>query len=182
MTLNTWQLRTISTAKSLRAGARACMLPACLALVGCTVQTGLPAPNVMINTPGAGTVPLSAPEPVMPGGSPPPPPGLGSTLPAPTQPASRDGTYTGSMEPLSSAGGLCTSVIKVTGFRVRGNSVRFGDYRGTIAADGGLQMVYRNVWIIGQFEGATFHGEVDGSGTFPNPTCSFIMTLERTGP
>lgn len=166
---------------SLRASVRAWLIPACLALCGCTVQTGLPGPNVMINTPGGGLVPLNAPGPVMPGGPVSPPPGLEPMSPAAAQTVSRDGIYAGSMEALSTAGGICANQVKVNGFKVHGNSVRFGDFRGTIDPDGGLQMVFRGNWIIGEFAGASFHGHVQGAGV-GQPGCTFILTLNRTGP
>ena len=49
--------------------------------------------------------------------------------------------------------------------------------------DGGLQMVFGGTWIVGQFEGATFRGQVDDTGgRWRGPGCTFILTLERTGP
>ena len=184
MTLHVWELQPINVAKSLRAGARACLVPACLTLFGCTVQTGLSAPNVVLDTP-TGPVPLNspAPAPVMPGGLAGPPPGLEPSLPVPTQAVSRNGTYTGTAEVLSTAGGTCLNGTKVDNFKVHGNSVRFGGFRGTIAPDGGLQMVFGGTWIVGQFEGATFRGQVDDTGgRWSGPGCTFILTLERTGP
>lgn len=181
MALKTSWLRQISAAKSLRAGVRAGVVPACLMLLACTVQTGLPGPNVVLNTP-TGPVAVNSPAPGPPGGGLAVPPGLQPAPPAPAQPVSRDGTYAGSMEALSTAGGVCSNQIKVTGFRVRGSAVRFGSFRGTIASDGGLQMVFGGTWIIGQFEGATFHGQVQGASGRGGPGCSYILTLDRTGP
>jgi hypothetical protein len=184
MTLHIRGLRPINGAKSLRAGVRACLVPACLTLFGCTVQTGLPGPNVILDTP-TGPVPLNspAPAPVMPGGLAGPPPGLEPSLPVPTQAVSRNGTYTGTAEVLSTAGGTCLNGTKVDNFKVHGSSVRFGGFRGTIAPDGGLQMVFGGTWIVGQFEGATFRGQVDDiGGRWSGPGCTFILTLERTGP
>jgi hypothetical protein len=183
MTLHIWGLRPIKVAKSLRAGVRAWLVPACLTLFGCTVQTGLPGPNVILDTP-MGPVPVNSPAPVMPGGGQAgPPPGLEPSLPVPTQAVSRDGTYSGTAEVLSTAGGMCLNGTKVDNFRVRGNSVRFGGFRGTIAPDGGLQMVFGGTWIVGQFEGATFRGQVDDTGgRWSGPGCTFILTLDRTGP
>ena len=56
---------------------------------------------------------------------------------------------------------------KVGNFFVRGNSVRYERFRGRIDANNGLQMINGNQYIIGQFEGATFHGQLNlpgGSG------------------
>jgi hypothetical protein len=142
MTLHSWERRPINVGKSLRAGARACLVPVCLTLFSCAIQTGLPGPNVILDTP-TGPVPLKSPAPVMPGGGlAGPPPGLEPSLPVPTQDVSRNGTYCGSAEVLSTAGGRCLNGMKVDNFRVRGSSVRFGGFRGTITPDGGLQMVF----------------------------------------
>jgi len=182
MTLDTRGLRPSNVTKFLRVGVRACFVPACLILFGCTIQTGLPGPNVILDTP-MGPIPVNPPGPVMPGGGlAGPPPGLDPTLPVPTQAGSRNGTYSGRAEVLSTAGGMCLNGMNVTNFRVRGNSVRFGQFRGTIAPDGGLQMVSGGTWIVGQFEGATFRGQVDAKGNWDMPGCTFILTLDRTGP
>jgi hypothetical protein len=176
------RLQPINAAMSLRVGIRVGLIPLCLTLFGCTIQSGLPGPNVIFNTP-MGSVPLNSPASVPPGGAlAVPPANLEPPLPVPTQPVSRDGTYSGTAEVLSTNGGSCTRGMNVSNFRVHGNSVRFGLFRGTIASDGGLQMVFRGTWIIGQFEGATFRGQVDDRGGRNSAGCTFILTLDRTGP
>jgi hypothetical protein len=120
----------------------------------------------------------------MPGGTIGPPPGMEpSTAPAP-QPGGRSGTYAGIMEPLSTGGGdlNCMKTVKITGWHVYGNRVRFGSFHGTIDANDGLQMGAGGDWIIGQFDGATFHGTVTQTGGRWGPGCSFIMNLQRVGP
>jgi hypothetical protein len=172
----------IDAAKSLRAGVTACLIPVCLALFGCTGQNGSVGPNVVLSTP-TGTVPLytPAPSPSGPGNDLAVPPGLDSA-PPPAQAVTRNGTYTGRAEVLTTAGGQCDSGMNVDNFRVHGNSVRFGQFRGTIAPDGGLQMVFGGTWIIGQFEGATFRGQADFRSRWGAPGCVFVLTLDRTGP
>ena len=104
-------LRPSKVAMSLRTGIWACLLPACLTLFGCTVQTGLPGPNVILNTP-MGPVPVNPPAPVMPGGGlAGPPPGLEPSLQVPTKAVSRNGSYAGRAEVLSTAGGTCLNGI-----------------------------------------------------------------------
>ena len=173
----------INAAKSLRAGVRACLIPVCLALFGCTGQNGSPIPNVILSTP-TGSVPLytAGPSPAGPGNDLAVPPGLDPAPPPPAQAANRNGTYTGRAEVLVTAGGLCDQGMAVDNFKVAGNSVHFGQFRGTIAPDGGLQMVFRGTWIVGQFEGATFRGQVDNQGRWGQPGCTFSLTLDRTGP
>ena len=65
---------------------------------------------------------------------------------------------------------------------VRGRSVRYGGYRGTIEPGGGLQMAYGQNWIIGQFEGTTFHGQIDLYAGFEGLACSYMLSLARVGP
>ena len=187
MIRNTGRLRPITVATTMRAGFRACLVPACLTLLGCTVQTGLPGPTVILDTP-TGPVPLYAPAPAGLGsGLAAPPANLEPMVPVPaqavpTQAVSRDGRYAGTAEVLTTGGGLCIKPMTISGFIVRGNSVRFGRFHGTIDADDGLQMYYAGNWIVGQFEGGTFHGQLSSTADFTGNGCSYILNLERTGP
>jgi hypothetical protein len=149
-------------------------------VAGCAGNSGLQMPEVVLDTP-TGVTPIYTPVPATPGGLAAPPPGLEPTAAAASRSTDRSGSYTGTAQPLETGGGLCLETEKVSGFHVRGNSVRFGGFRGTIAADGGLQMVYGRQWIIGQFEGATFHGQFDVPGSFGAPECTFLLSLQRTG-
>lgn len=105
-------------------------------------------------------------------------------MPASAQVASRDGTYSGVAVPLRSSGGQCRQTLDVTNFRVTGNNVRYGQFRGTIAPDNGVQMVAGHQWIIGQFEGENFVGQYDnpGSGRFGAIGCAYLLNLQRTAP
>ena len=153
-----------------------CLAFACLPLSDCSGG-----PTVVVDTP-TGVVPLDAPAPVMPGGLAAPPPGLEPASPVAGQGVSRDGTYTGTATVLTTGGGLCRDTLTVSGFTVSGSRARFGGFRGTIAADGGLQMVYGRDWIVGQFDGASFHGQLDVLGRFDSPGCNYMLNLQRTGP
>ncbi len=174
-------LQPVNGAMSMRACLRACVVPTCLVVFGCS---GVP--NVVLDTP-SGPVALNSPAPAMPvpGGSVGPPPGMDvmqqSGSAAPTN-VGRNGTYSGTAEPLDTGGGMCISTQAVDGFVVRGNSVHYGRFRGRIAADGGLQMVYGQNWIVGQFEGPTFHGQLDIQGGFNSFGCTYLFSLSRTGP
>ena len=187
MIRNTGRLRPITVATTMRAGLGARLAPICLMLLGCTVQTGLPGPTVVLDTP-TGPVPLYAPAPVGPGsGLAAPPPNLEPVAPipaqaVPAQAASRDGSYAGIAEVLTTGGGLCIKPVTISGFVVRGNSARFDGFRGTIDPDGGVQMYYGGNWIVGQFEGGIFRGQLSTSGRFSGNGCSYILNLERTGP
>jgi hypothetical protein len=175
MTLWTGHRRPSIIAKSTRVDLKVCLAVGCAMLSGCSGP-----PTVVLDTP-TGVVPLNAPAPVMPGGLAAPPPGLEPTSPPPAQGVGRDGRYTGTATVLMTGGGLCTETRTVSGFVVHGNTARFGGFRGTIAADGGVQMVYGQDWLVGQFEGATFHGQLEILGRFGSPGCSYMLNLERSG-
>jgi hypothetical protein len=140
---------------------------------------------VQANVPGAGPVPLNAPAQGPSGNLPPPsnlvPPPAGSPLPVPGAAADHSGNYSGVADVLSSGGGQCWYNHEVTNFRVNGNRVRFGGFRGTIDANGGVQMVRGNTWITGQFSGSQFTGTLTYTPMF-NDTfgCSYRLVLDRT--
>jgi hypothetical protein len=108
----------------------------------------------------------------------PPPANLLPDAPPTGQPVSRDGTYTGSANLMVNYGNLCQETVPVVGFRVSGDRVRFGRFRGTIDSNDGLQMVSNQQWIVGQFEGATFHGQV-AFWTREGPSCTYVLSLQR---
>jgi hypothetical protein len=168
--------RPMTVGPSVRAGIRVCLVSAALILAGCTVQTGLPGPSVIFDTP-VGPVPLNPPAPVMAGGAMPGPPGA-----VPGQPVSLDGSYAGSAVVLTTDGGLCTKPLILSGMLVQGGSVRFGRFDGVIDPYGGLQMTYAGMWIVGQFEGPVFHGQLSVPGPRDAPGCTYLVGLARTGP
>lgn len=171
MTRTSRRLQPTTTARRPRASAGLCLGAAWLALCGCTGQSGTPLPWVLLSTP-VGPVPLNAPARAA---------GMQPQAAAPVRAVSRDGLYAGSAEVLSTGGNMCQSGIKVADFGVQGNSVRFGSFRGTISADGDLEMVYGQTWIIGQFAGATFHGQLAMPGMQGMPGCTYMLSLVRTG-
>lgn len=117
----------------------------------------------------------------------PPPSALSATTPpapVPSATTDRSGHYTGTAQPMNTGGGACARPLQVASFHVAGNSVRFGVFRGTIDSAGGLQMVNGGRWIVGQFEGTSFHGQF----TIPPDRrsgalgCSYMLSLDRVGP
>ena len=143
----------------------------CLMLAQCSGSNAPQVPNVVLATP-AGIAPIYTPN--APGPLPPP------TVPQPVDPS---GVYAGVAEPLSTGGGICIRPIRMGGFHVQGNTVRFGRFNGAIDAQNGLQMTYAGQWIVGQFEGASFHGQLE----VPTRTrfglgCSYVVTLRRVSP
>lgn len=147
----------------------------CLMLAACTGG-----PTIVVDTPTGADL-ISTPPPAMPGGGIGPPPGMQASLPVPGQTLDRSGSYAGTAVPLDTGGGICLQTKKVGNFFVRGNSVRYGRFRGRIDANDGLQMVNGNQWIIGQFEGATFHGQLDLPGGFNFSGCTYALSLQRMG-
>ena len=79
-------------------------------------------------------------------------------------------------------GGLCTKPLSLSGMLVQGGSVRFGRFHGVIDPYGGLQMTDAGMWIVGQFEGAVFRGQLSAPGPRDAPGCSYLVGLARTGP
>ena len=146
----------------------------CLVLAGCS---GVP--SIVLDTP-TGVTPIYTPPLAMPGGNIGPPPGMPASLPVPGQMVDRSGTYTGTAVPLDTGGGICLATKTVSNFIVRGDSVRYGGFHGRIDGNNGLQMVYGTRWIIGQFDGATFHGQFELTGGFNFPGCTYMLNLERT--
>jgi hypothetical protein len=131
-----------------------------------------------VDTPAGATL-IHSPAQGMPGGGIGPPPGMQASLPVPGQMLDRSGNYAGTAVPLDTGGGICMQSQEVGNFFVQGNSVRYGRFRGRIDANNGLQMVNGNQWIIGQFEGATFHGQLDLTGGFNFSGCTYMLSLQR---
>lgn len=159
-----------------RAGIGVCLVSAALALSGCTMQSGLPGPSVILDTP-AGPIPLNPPAVVMAGGA-----VAGGPGTLANEAVSLDGSYAGSAVVLDTNGGACTQPLAISGFVVQGSSARFGQFRGTINAYGGLQMAYGQNWIVGQFEGAVFRGQLSVAGPRLDFGCTYLVNLARTGP
>jgi hypothetical protein len=137
---------------------------------GCTAvyKNGGP-PMVIYSTPFGTTQ-------VNPGGQPAPV----QNPPVPTTSANRDGVYSGTAVPLDTGGGLCIKNIPVTGFRVHGDSVQWGRFRGRIE-NNGVQMVDGNTWVYGQFAGDEFDGQISTTARFDQPGCTFMMRLKKIG-
>jgi len=151
----------------------------CLALVGCSGDM----PSVTVNT-AHGQTPIYTPAAQSTGSLAAPPQ---IEQPTASLATDRSGTYAGTAVPLDTGGGMCIKTRTVSGFTVRGKSVRFGSFRGTLDANGGVQMFAGQHWIVGQFEGAVFAGQLDmtqsglGRGGFGARGCSYLLNLQRIG-
>jgi hypothetical protein len=156
-----------------------CLVAMSVLLQGCTGSDWQP-PTVMVATAmGATTIyPPAAARPaddVLPG----PPAGLANAASPGGPPAGPDGDYAGWADPLVTDGGLCGQTLRIEGFHVLGDRVSFGEYRGRIDGGNGVQMAAGSDWLIGQFYGATFHGQLMTYAAHSRPACSFSVRLER---
>lgn len=115
-------------------------------------------------------------------GSPGTPAATGAPAPAPSQAMDRSGNYTGTAQPVNTSGGLCIRPLQLTG-TVAGNSVQFGDFRGTIDASGGARLLNGDQSITGQFQGTTFRGQLSIPLRQARASaCSYAVTMNRVGP
>jgi hypothetical protein len=166
-----WRCRKVSWAAA-----------ACLALAGCSGGV----PSITVNTAHSQTPIYTPPAPPSSGGLAAPPQNGQAAVPDAYTPTDRSGTYEGVAMPLDTGGGICIKNRKVTGFKVNGRSVRFGSFRGSIDGNGGVQMFAGQHWIVGQFEGAYFAGQLDmtarGMSGGGARGCSYTMNLARVGP
>jgi hypothetical protein len=156
-----------------------CLVALSALLAGCT-GSGWQPPTVMAaSVMGAKTIyPPDAAQPTA-DVLPTPPAGSANAASSVGAPAEHDGDYAGWAYPLVTDGGLCTQTLRIAGFRVLGGRVSFGQYRGRIDSENGLQMAGGTNWLIGQFYGVTFRGQLMTYATHNRPGCSFIVRLER---
>jgi hypothetical protein len=147
------------------------LIPLLILAVGCLfLEACSGSPTVTANAPAATSPPsaLSATSP---------------PAPVPSPITDRSGNYAGTAQPMNSGGGTCAKTLQVAGFGVEGYSVRFGVFHGSIDSAGGLQMLHGERWIVGQFEGPTFHGQftIPPNRRSNPPGCSYVLSLERIG-
>jgi hypothetical protein len=160
--------------------ARLASLVALSALLGgCAGSDWQPPTVIAASTMGAKTIyPRDAARPAA-DVLPMPPAGSATAAPPASSPAGHDGVYAGWADPLATDGGLCMQTRRIEGFRVLGDRVSYGQFRGRIDSENGLQMAGGNDWLIGQFDGTTFHGQLLTYFTQSRPGCSFVLRLER---
>jgi hypothetical protein len=160
--------------------ARLAWLVALSALLGgCTGSDWQP-PRVMLAT-AMGATTIYTPAAARPADDvlPAPPAGLANAASAAGTPAGHDGNYAGWADPFVTDGGLCRQTLRIEGFHVLGDQVSFGQFRGRIDSGNGVQMAGGSDWLIGQFYGVTFHGQLMTYAAHNRPACSFIVRLER---
>jgi len=160
-------------------------------LAGCTAQfTEQPGGNftptmVQTSIPGIGPVQLD-PATGRPLPQAAPPANLtaipGNPLPPPSSALGHDGNYNGWAELLGGpVGPNCATRQRVSNFRVKGDRVQFGGFRGRIDQSGSIQMARGSTWITGQFTGAQFNGSLTQTPAFNNfQGCSYRLVLDRS--
>lgn len=103
-----------------------------------------------------------------------------NTLPAatPEQAAAWQGTYSGIavINDPALPGPVCAAQIPISGFTVTGNRVQYLEFGGTIRNDGSLEMVMRQVWIMGRFQPNGFFGQLLVP---PTDVCVYRLALSR---
>ena len=130
--------------------------------------------------------------PTTPPASTPTPPG---SAPAAAQSASSigvyDGLYVGTTVSMRPASISCPAELTVRNFRVVGDQVEFGGFRGPIQRDGSVQILNRDVRLTGRFSGTEFRGEFTqygggrryygtrGGGSNHRERCTYATALRR---
>ncbi len=134
-----------------------------LLLASCTMQMkqtpsgGMAVTHLQVRQPGLPPMTIQPSQPAA-------PPQSSAQSSASVTPLSLNGVYSGIASPLGTGGGNCLADQKVTNFRVSGNSVRWGGFRGTIDRNGGVQIAYGGNWLFGQFIGTQFSGVLQRTG------------------
>ena len=122
----------------------------------------------------AGCAPSSAD--VMMGGS-----ATASPVP-PGPPGSADGLYAGAVDLI--VGTACPQTMTISNFRVTGNEVRFGGFRGPVSPDGSVSLSYAGMLLNGRFQGDGFTGRIDTDNDLliyarPLTDCLYTITVRR---
>lgn len=89
------------------------------------------------------------------------------------QSGSLNGAYRGQGRIVRNPGGTCQLGMPVYGMQVTGDRVHFGSFNGTIQPNGVVEMVFRENWVIGRFDGPHF------TGRWISPACSYELVLNR---
>lgn len=156
---------------------------AAICVVGCTTvyQPGVP-PITTLDLPVTGSIVVNPP--------PPPPPIVERRLRVPpsdvppvpselTSASGWSGSYAGWASMINAQPGRCAADMRITNFRVTGDQVRFGRFRGRVAPDGRLQLVEGQNTIVGGFRDGHFEGQMSFAASDQAVGCVYLMTLDR---
>ena len=89
-----------------------------------------------------------------------------------------DGHYVGTVLSLNRGAAFCPQRLNVREFRVAGGELRWGVFRGRVAADRSVQVTYRGEWLTGRFDGNDFRGEVDQFSRRRSESCRYVLDLK----
>lgn len=92
-----------------------------------------------------------------------------------------DGVYQGTANAVFTGAGRCTSTQTVTDFHVRNNVAMWAGYTGTIDPTGAVEMHRGIGYLTGRFAGNRFGGRLETGAWSNQPSCVYMMTLERVG-
>lgn len=182
MGLDTRRHWPIALGRSARAGfgprlVSVVLSSAAMTLFGCSPPPGSWFPEVILDT-QMGTIP-PYPQALVAQG-PQAARSTGQAAESPGGAVSLDGRYVGNAVPLTTNGGMCVRPLAVN-FVVRGGSVQFDRFHGTIGPGDSLQMAYDGDWIIGQFQGPTFRGHWSVPGPYRELGCTYFISLAWHG-
>ena len=185
MTMGATHLPAGGGPKSASSAAWSALAVLCPLLLGCSGNNGWQPPTVLLDTPSGPTPiysPTATPTPTMPGGLVGPPPGLETQQRRfPRHQAAAVAATRVSRNRCKRVAGYASNPGLCRDFGFAAIPCAMAVFRGTIDANNGLQMVYGRDWIIGQFDGATFHGQLDLNGRFGAPGCTYKLSFQRTG-
>lgn len=99
----------------------------------------------------------------------------GCTPPGPTTTA-YDGLYRGQAT-VADPGLPCQQLGTLNPMRVSGGHVDFGNLTGWVQQNGQVNLVFGQVYLVGQFQGTHFSGQIIN----PQPACNFNLSMDKVG-
>ena len=87
-----------------------------------------------------------------------------------------DGVYEGQAS-LTSPAMPCEVPGNLSPMKVSGGHVDFGNLRGWVQQDGQVNLVFGRVYVVGQFQGTHFSGQIMN----PQPACNYNLSMDRVG-
>lgn len=87
-----------------------------------------------------------------------------------------DGLYQGQAT-VSDPGLPCEQMGTLNPMRVSGGHVDFGNLRGEVQPNGQVNLVFGQVYVVGQFQGTHFSGKIIN----PQPACNFNLSMDKVG-
>ena len=85
-----------------------------------------------------------------------------------------DGVYEGQAT-VSDPGLPCQQMGTLNPMKVSGGHIDFGNLRGEVQPNGQVKLVFGQVYVVGQFEGTHFSGQIMN----PQPACNFNLSMDK---